>query len=234
MLILRTTLNNARYKVLWTVDKDTLVFKKGPRRRQPRVFTVCEIIELNDLGEEVRGYGWTWQSWQDEHCDHACRKTSLARALKSSPIGKPGKTEFWQVFFEDYPIPAKPETEHIPILLPPFEPTLDDVQVEMQVETPEEAVASSIEVGKVITEAQKIGPDVVIHENLSEIKSFKMKVTGHAEPGPVLCGLGWSKGPLWLQYTISPVEPEYIPPEPIEPRLDRIETKKKKRWWHRK
>ena len=59
-------------------------------------------------GDEQVGYGLAWQSWGDEHCEHQCRKMSLTRALKDSPIGKPGKTEFWVKFFTLFPMPPKP------------------------------------------------------------------------------------------------------------------------------
>lgn len=112
-MILRTTLSNTRYKVVWCVAKNAAVFKKGPKRNQPRVFTDCNIYEINDSGEHQIGYGVTWQSWQDEHCEHMCRKVSLTRALRFSHLSKSAKTDFWREFFERYPLPekAKPKPE---------------------------------------------------------------------------------------------------------------------------
>lgn len=105
-----------RYKVQFLIDKSSLHFKKGPKRKQPRVSTTCWIYCLSERGEEEIGVGYALQSWRDEPCDFAGRKFAMARALKGSYLGKPSRSQFWQEFHSRFK-KAEPRESVIQVIL---------------------------------------------------------------------------------------------------------------------
>jgi hypothetical protein len=101
-----TLSNGNRYKVTF-VSVNTLVFKKGPKRRQPREHTICKIIHLAVRGDMPFSQGEAWQSWRDEPCMWTGRVFAMDRALRASTLSREQRSEFWVEFHKRYVKPVK-------------------------------------------------------------------------------------------------------------------------------